>query len=287
MRMEGSQGAFPIKDEVADYLEMYASFFRLPVQLHAMVSKVQKADNIFTVHTEKGMLSSRNVIIATGAFQKPFIPAFSQRLSSSVFQLHSSQYKSPNQLPDGPVFVVGGGNSGAQIAAELAETRDVTMAVSHPLTFLPLRIMGKSIFYWLEKLGLLYAGKDTWRGAFFQKKKDPIFGFECREYMKNGKIAVKSKVTMAEGNEVVFLDGSTCAVKNVIWSTGFIPDYDWIDIEGALDEGGSPLHTRGISPVSGLYYIGLPWQHQRGSALICGVGRDAEFLYAVMEENCF
>lgn len=285
MRMEEDQETFPTKDEVADYLEVYASFFQLPVQLRTVVSKVQKVDGIFTVHTEKEVLSARNVIIATGAFQKPLIPTFSRRLLSSVFQLHSSQYKSPSQIPDGPVLVVGGGNSGAQIAVELAETRDVTMAVSHPLTFLPLRIMGKSMFYWLEKLGLLYAEKDTWRGALFQKKKDPIFGFECKEYIRDGKIIVKPKVMMAEENTVIFSDDSTCTVQNVIWSTGFTGNYKWIDIERALDARDLPIHKRGISPVQGLYYIGLPWQYQRGSALICGVGRDAQFLYSVMEKE--
>lgn len=285
MQMEGNQETFPKKDEVADYLEVYASFFQLPVQLRTVVSKVQKVDGIFTVHTGKEVLSARNVIIATGAFQKPFIPAFSQCPLSPVFQLHSSQYKSPSQIPDGPILVVGGGNSGAQIAVELAGTRDVTMAVSHPLTFLPLRVMGKSIFFWLEKLGLLYAGKDTWRGALFQKKKDPIFGFECREYIREGKIAVKPKVMMVEGNTVTFSDDSTCTVQNIIWSTGFTGIYKWIDIERALNESGLPIHQRGVSPVQGLYYIGLPWQYQRGSALICGVGRDAHFLYSIMEKE--
>ncbi|KOS60193.1 hypothetical protein AN161_24115 [Lysinibacillus sp. FJAT-14222] len=74
------------------------------------------------------------------------------------------------------------------------------------------------------------------------------------------------------------------SIQNIIWSTGFVPDYKWIDIEGILDAKGFPLHKRGVSPTQGLYYIGLPWQHQRGSALICGVGKDAEFLYSVLKK---
>ncbi|MEY9977638.1 cation diffusion facilitator CzcD-associated flavoprotein CzcO [Lysinibacillus sp. RC79] len=99
-----------------------------------------------------------------------------------VFQIHSSQYQSPEMIPDGPVLVIGGGNSGTQIATELAENREVTIAISHPFKFLPLNIMGKSIFYWLEKIGLLYAGTDTRRGSWFRKQSDPIFGLELSEF---------------------------------------------------------------------------------------------------------
>lgn len=89
----------------------------------------------------------------------------------------------------------------------------------------------------------------------------------------------------AQGNEITFSDYSKRNVKNIIWSTGFIPEYGWIDIEGILDEKGVPLHKRGVSAIQGLYYMGLPWQYQRGSALICGVGRDAEFLWLKIKQT--
>ena len=284
MRLEGDKNALPTKDEIADYLEVYAKRFLLPVKMETTVHKVQKINSTFEVTTDKEIFHAKHVIIASGAFQKPSIPSISQSLSQEVFQIHSSQYQSPEMIPDGPVLVIGGGNSGTQIATELAENRDVTIAISHPFKFLPLNIMGKSIFYWLEKIGLLYAGTNTRRGSWFRKQSDPIFGLELKHLIRKEKITIKPRVIQTQGREIIFNDHSKRNVQNIIWSTGFIPDYKWIDIEGVLDAKVFPLHTRGLSPIQGLYYIGLPWQHQRGSALICGVGKDAEFLYSVLKK---
>ncbi|WJE50913.1 NAD(P)/FAD-dependent oxidoreductase [Bacillus cereus] len=285
MRLNGNQNEFPSKDEIANYLEAYAKHFSIPVRLNMNVSKIRKKGNEFEVYTSKEILQSKRVIIASGAFDEPFIPSISQNLSNDIFQIHSSQYQSPKQIPEGAVLVVGGGNSGAQIAVELAKSREVTIAVSHSFTFLPLTIMGKSIFAWLEKIGLLYAGTNTRRGRWFQKRKDPILGFECKELIRNGRITVKPKVVSTLQNKVVFSDDSTCYVQNVVWSTGFISNYQWVEVEGAVNQARLPVHTRGVSGVQGLYYIGLPWQHQRGSALLCGVGRDAEFVFSMIQKE--
>ncbi len=249
MRLDGNQNEFPTKDEISNYLEAYAKRFSIPVRLNINVSKIRKKGHAFEVFTPNEMLQSKRVIIASGAFQRPYIPSISQKLSNDTFQIHSSQYQSPIQIPEGSVLVVGGGNSGTQIAAELAKSRDVTIAVSYHLSFLPLKIMGRSIFAWLEKIGLLYAGINTWRGRWFQKQKDPIFGYECRELIRNGAIALKPKVVNELQNKVVFSDDNTCHVQNVVWSTGFIPNYQWIEVEGKVNQAGLPIHIRGVSGV--------------------------------------
>lgn len=284
MALIGEKNGFPYKDEVASYLEGYAQYFQLPVQLQTEVLKIRKQKDIFELHTPTEILQSKNVIIASGGFQQPFIPSFSQNLSSQIFQIHSSQYKSPSQVPMGKALVVGGGNSGMQIAVELAKTHEVTMAISHPLTFLPLHLLGKSIFYWLEKTCLLYAEINTKRGRWFQRKKDPIFGFEGKELIRNGAIKLQKKVVSASGNNIMFQNGGTYSAQSIIWSTGFVQDYKWIEIEKAVNMNGFPNHTKGMSPVRGLYYIGLPWQSQRGSALICGVGKDAVHLLSEIKK---
>lgn len=171
-----------------------------------------------------------------------------------------------------------------QIAVELAKTHEVTMSIGHPLTFLPLHLFRKSIFNWLEKLGLLYAEVNTKRGKWFQKRKDPIFGFEGKELIRNGVIKLEKKVVSASENNIMFQNGGTYSAESIIWSTGFIQNYKWIEIEKAVNENGFPNHVRGISPVKGLYYIGLPWQSQRGSALICGVGKDAAYLLSEIKK---
>ena len=285
MPMSGSPEGFPAKDEIANYLEDYTAYFNLPVQLETFVSKVERREGIFEIETTKGKLEAEQVVMASGAFQKPFIPPVINEGECMPFQLHSSSYISPDQLSEGSVLVVGGGNSGAQIAVELAADREVTLAVSHPFKFLPLRFLGKSIFSWLEFAGLLYAGIDTKKGDWFRRQSDPIFGKELKNLIAKDKIKLKPKVVRLEGIQVTFHDGSISPFENIVWSTGFTPSYEWIQIEGVLDSSGKPIHKRGISSVKGLYFIGLPWQYQRGSALICGVGRDAAYLLSPIVET--
>ncbi|PEX82054.1 flavin-containing monooxygenase [Bacillus cereus] len=284
MALIGEKNGFPCKDEIATYLEEYARHFQLPIQLQTEVLKIRKGKELFELHTPTEILQSKKVIIASGGFQKPFIPLFLQRLASNVFQIHSSQYKSPLQIPKGKVLVVGGGNSGMQIAVELAKNHEVKMSISHPLTFLPLHFFRKSIFNWLEKMGLLYAEINTKRGRWFQQKKDPIFGFEGKELIRNGAIKLQEKVIGASENKIMFQNGDTYGAQSIIWSTGFVSDYKWIEIKKAVNENGFPNHIKGISSVRGLYYIGLPWQSQRGSALICGVGKDADYLFSEIKK---
>ncbi len=284
MALIGEKNEFPYKDEIATYLEEYARHFQLPVQLQTEVLKIKKEKEIFELHTPTEVLQTKKVIIASGGFQQPFIPSVSANLSSHIFQIHSSQYKSSPQIPQGKVLVVGGGNSGMQIAVELAKTHEVTVSISHPLTFLPLQLFGKSIFNLLEKVGLLYAEINTKRGRWFQKRKDPIFGFEGKKLIRNGAIKLQEKVVSASGNNIMFQNGDIYSAESVIWSTGFVQNYNWIEIEQAVNEKGFPNHIKGISPVKGLYYIGLPWQSQRGSALICGVGKDAAYVLSEIKK---
>ncbi|PEF69934.1 flavin-containing monooxygenase [Bacillus cereus] len=284
MTLIGEKNEFPYKDEIATYLEEYARHFQLPVQLQTEVLKIKKEKEIFELHTPTEILQTKKVIIASGGFQQPFIPSVSANLSSHIFQIHSSQYKSPSQIPKGKVLVVGGGNSGMQIAVELAKTHEVTVSISHPLMFLPLQLFGKSIFNLLEKVGLLYAEINTKRGRWFQKRKDPIFGFEGKKLIRNGAIKLQEKVVSASGNNIMFQNGDIYSAESVIWSTGFVQNYNWIEIEQAVNEKGFPNHIKGISPVKGLYYIGLPWQSQRGSALICGVGKDAAYVLSEIKK---
>ncbi|MCM3090932.1 MULTISPECIES: flavin-containing monooxygenase [unclassified Cytobacillus] len=278
LQMRGPSEDFPTKNDMAKYLNDYVKHFDLQVMLNTNVSKLSKVPGgSFMLETSRGKIQAQQVIIASGAFQKPFIPKEVIK-GMNPFQLHSSEYRSPQEIPGEEILVVGGGNSGAQIAAELAKDRKVTIAVGHRLKFLPLTFFGKSIFYWLDKLGLLFAGKDTMKGSWFQKQKDPIFGKELKMLIKNREIDVKPKVLKVIDKEVLFEDGSRRKFENIIWSTGFIPSYNWIHIKGAVSTDGKPLHKRGMTEIEGLYYLGLPWQYQRGSALICGVGKDAEYL---------
>lgn len=277
LKMKGDPHSFPTKDDMADYLEDYVSYFNLPHQLDTVVRKVEKENNYFQILTASEYIQARKVIMATGSFQSPYIPSI-QHDKVTLPQLHSSSYIEPDALHDGTVLIVGGGNSGAQIATELSKEREIILAISHSPKFLPLQVFNKSIFYWLEKLQLLYAGTNTIRGRVFQRQNDPIFGKELKRAIENQRVQLKPRLTEIVGKQASFFDGSTMKIDQIIWATGFIPSYELIHIDGAIDKHGNPLHDRGISPVDGLYYIGLPWQHSRSSGLVCGVGRDAMYI---------
>lgn len=276
--LEGDPTGFPTKDEIANYLELYAQTFELPIHFNCHVQKVQKENNIFTISTNNTVTKAKNVVIATGPFHTPNIPSLAKELPKHVVQLHSSEYKHPAQLNDGSVLVVGGGNSGAQIAVELSEHNETYLSVGHKIQFLPLTIAGRSIFKWFDRLGILQANRNSFIGKKVQRRPDPIFGFELKEKIINNEVKIKSRTWSVHQEEIQFDDQSTIRVNNVIWATGFKQDYSWIDVPQLFNSNGIVKHNRGVSEIGGLYFLGMPWQHRRGSALLLGVGEDAAFL---------
>lgn len=191
--MAGDAHDFPSKNEVAIYLKTYAETFQLPIKLQTKVSRVRKEKSYFYIETDRQKYRAANVVIATGPFQKPRIPNFAKNLSTDIIQLHSSQYQNPTNLQEGNVLVVGGGNSGAQIAVELSKEKETYLSISQKLKFLSLKIGNKSIFWWFDKSGILKVSYDSWVGKRLQAKGDPIFGFELKEAIKNGKVIQKDR----------------------------------------------------------------------------------------------
>jgi putative flavoprotein involved in K+ transport len=284
LALKGDPKGFPTKDEIADYLEHYAEELELPIKLNIKVEKVSKVDHLFSIQTHDFTLKSKRVVVATGPFKDPYIPHMSTNLSKEIIQLHSSQYKNPSQLKTGGVLVVGGGNSGSQIAVELSKQFETFLSVGQKLNFLPLTLANQSIFWWFEKMGILKADRDSFIGRKIQGKPDPIFGYELREQQKQGKVMLKGRTTSIQNDVIFFEDQTSVTVKNIIWATGFRFDYSWLDIPCMLDSYGKVIHQRGVTKCDGLYFLGLPWQHRRGSALLLGVGDDAKYLYEQIQK---
>ncbi|MDN3020233.1 NAD(P)/FAD-dependent oxidoreductase [Paenibacillus sp. BSR1-1] len=276
--LEGDPTGFPTKDEIADYLERYAKTFDLPIHLNCHVQKVQKENDSFIIFTGNSIIRTKKVVVASGPFQTPNIPPFAKKLPNHVVQLHSSEYKNPSQLNEGSVLVVGGGNSGAQIAVEVSKYYETYLSIGSKVRFLPLSLAGKSVFWWFDKLGMLHADRDSWIGKKVQNQSDLIFGYELKEKIKNRAVKLKSRTKSIVQNEIEFEDLSTIRVENVIWATGFIRDYSWIDVKNLAGATVDVKHHRGITEIDGLYFLGLPWQHRRGSALLLGVGEDAAYI---------
>lgn len=283
LSLNGKQHGFPTKDEIADYLKSYAEAFDLPVELNTEVLSVTRNDGGFCVETTKGKYLTRNVVVATGPFQTKRIPIFSSSLSENVLQLHSSEYKNPNQLQQGNVLVVGGGNSGAQIAVELSKERETYLAVSQKPRYFPLTIGGMSVFWWLDKLGILNVRNTSSIGELIQKKGDPLFGSELKNAIRNESVRVKARVVNGKNNQIIFEDATILEVNNIIWATGFQQEFEWLKVDGVFDQQKEIIHKRGISPVDGLYFLGLPWQSRRGSSLLQGVGDDAKHIVEHMK----
>jgi putative flavoprotein involved in K+ transport len=278
MPFPASPGSYPGKDQVADYLEEYAARFDLPVMLSTRVEHVARTDGLFRVVTSQGTLWARQVVVATGPFQQPRIPSVAGRFAAPVHQLHSSAYRSPTGLPDGPVLVVGAGNSGLQIALELAETREVHLAVGTRQKTVPQRPLGRDLFWWLTKTGMVSRPASSPIAAWFRKRGgDLVIGTTWDDVAAAG-ISVHPRLCSTTGHTAEFVDGSTLdEVAAVVWATGFRPDYSWLDVPDVWD-GTRVRHTRGRTAVPGLWFIGLPWQHSRGSALLGFVGDDAAWV---------
>ncbi|MFS0554312.1 flavin-containing monooxygenase [Brevibacillus sp. 179-C9.3 HS] len=276
----GEPNTLPNKDDAADYLELYAKHFELPVMLGATVTELSQVGSRFQVRTQDSLLFAKQVVIATGPFHTPYIPAIANGLDQTMNQLHTSQYKNESQLIDGPVLVVGSGNSGAQIAVELAAHRPVIFSQGESRSYLPLFIFGKPIFDYMKTIGLLDVAHSTWLGKKLSNSPDPIFGYkkQVRELSRTGALRLVSRTVQMNGNTVSFADGKQAAVNNILWATGFRPNYDWLHLPDVIDAKGRPIHQRGITKVTGLYFLGLPWQYTRGSALMGGVGNDALYL---------
>lgn len=268
---------YPTKDPVADYLQAYATTFDLPVRLNARVTALRRAGNEFEAITGNGAFHARHVVVATGPFQIPFVPPLAQGLDAEVTQLHSFAYRNPAALPDGPVLVVGGGNSGFQIAEELVLAgRQTYLSIATKAPMLPQRLAGKDLFWWLTRLGLMRVSVGSRLGRKMSSRPDFIIGSSRRRIGAAG-VRFRPRVSGAEGRTVRFADGTMLDTDIVIWATGFRSDYSWIDIPGVIRDG-TVIHERGVTQVPGLYFLGLSWQHTRGSALLGFVHDDAAYL---------
>jgi putative flavoprotein involved in K+ transport len=270
----------PDKDEVADYLAAYARHFALPVRLNAPVLRMhQDPDGGFAVSTPTETLRARQVVVATGPFQTPHIPAVADGLDPLLPQLHSSAYRNPGQLPaGGRVLVVGAANSGLQIAAELADRCAVTVAVGSKPPELPQRIAGHDLFFWLSKAGFFTVPSHTRLGRRLRARGDLVIGTSSRQLRRRG-VDFRPRLTGCTGRTATFTDGSTIGIDAVVWATGYRSDHTWLHVPGVVADG-QVRHNAGVTDVPGLYFLGLPWQTSRGSALLGFVGTDAARLDA-------
>jgi putative flavoprotein involved in K+ transport len=269
----GERDRYPGKEEVADYLRSYAARFHLDVRTSVRVDRVIADRDGFAVGTTQGAIRTQHVVVATGPFQTPVVPPVAAGLGAATVQVHSAAYRRPSDLPDGPVVVVGGGNSGAQIAAELAATHQVQLAVGTPPRRLPQRFAGRDLFWWLTRAGLLAVPGDSRVGRRMQER-ELLIGSSARSLRRLG-VILRPRLVAAEGDAVRFADGARSGVRAVVWATGYRRHHGFIDIPGIRDRNGVLIQHGVRTLFPRLYAVGQPWQRDRGSALLGFVGRDA------------
>lgn len=270
---------YPTKDEAADYLRYYARHFALPIETGQRVKQVQPMADGYLVRTEADrQFATRRVIVCTGPYTAPRVPAFAAGLPLGVLQLHSSQYQRPAQVPGaGPVAVVGSGNSSLQIAADLAATgRPVLVAFDEKTPATP---NNTAMWLFLQASGMLRAGRQTWLGRFMRRQPEPVVSGDLHQLRQfpNVRFIGRALAVTANGGLQGRLE-ATPPLEAVVWATGYSPAYEWLQVPGALSATGEPLHERGLSPVPGLAFLGLPWLHSRRSALMGGAAADAAYI---------
>jgi putative flavoprotein involved in K+ transport len=272
----GDPDGYPTRDEVIAYLERYAEAFAPPIELNSEVRRLSQAGGRFVLEVDDRTVTADQVVVATGPFQTPFVPKLAQDLDPGVWHVHSTGYRRPGDVPEGTVLVVGGGNTGFQIAKELSATHKVLLSVGSKQKPLPQRIAGRDLFWWLTTTRLLSTTVESRLGSKLQHR-DTLIGSSPRELERHYGVELKPRAIAAAGHTARFEDGSELEVDAVIWATGYRPDVSWIDLP-ILDPNGRLRHRRGVTDVPGLYFLGLTWQWTRGSALIGWVKDDAAFL---------
>ena len=275
---------FPGKDEVADYLETYARDFALPVRLGTRVVRLSAVPTGgYRVETDSGDYDADHVVVATGTFgRRPHVPDFAADLDPGILQLHSSEYRRPSQLPDGPVLVVGASHSGFDVAYEVAPDHDTVLAgAGHGEIPVPhgsrrfRMAMPVLWFVWGHVLNRRTPmGRKEMQEIRFHG--GPALRVKVADLEERGVERVEERVTGVEAGRPVLASGRALDVSTVVWATGFRQDFGWIDVPGVIGEDGWPRELRGVVPdAPGLYFCGLSMQSSFRSMLIGGVGADA------------
>lgn len=273
MPFPGDPDHYPTRDEVVAYLSAYAR--PLPVEYDSRVTALEATASGYRIALADRTLDAGQVVVATGPFQVPRVPAIGGQLDPGVEQLHSTAYRNPGQVADGAVLVVGGGNTGHQIAAELAATHDVHLAIGSRQPSLPQRVLGRDVFDALTAVGAMRVTVDSRLGRRLAGR-EALIGSTPRGARRAG-ARLHPRVTAAGDSTVTFADASTLQPTTVIWATGFTTDHRWIDAP-IFGGNGRLIHERGVTAAPGLFFVGLPWQHTRGSALLGWVRDDAEYI---------
>ena len=284
MRFPATGGHYATKDEMAGYLESYALEMGLPVRTGTRVDRLSHDGDLFVIEASRSEITADNVVVAMSGLQVPSVPSFAPDLHPDIVQLHSSAYRNPSQLQDGPVLVVGLGNSGADIGLEVARTHQ-TYVAGEPSGVLPFRIekwFARNLAIRLVRfvgVRVLNQGNPIGRKVIpkLQEATAPLIRVKPGDLVEAGAERV-GQVAGVSGGKPQLEEGRVLDVANVIWCTGFRSAFTWIDLD-VFDDEGQPRHQRGVvADPPGLYFCGLDFLYGFASETFPGMPRDARYV---------
>lgn len=279
----GDPDGFPTVNEMGDYLKLFADRFAISVREHSEVASLTKEQGQFIVTLKDGdRLSAKAVINATGSNQLPHIPAISSQLSDQVLQFNGT-LNSLKLIPAGSrVVVVGDGATGRQIAGNLAEVCQVTLSTGTSRSLPPGVVLGKDLFWWLNKIGVLFADKSSVVAKFLQRRNPVPCGNFNNQALKRLGVRIVGRAQGCSEQTVVFERGDTAEVDVVVWATGYRDNTDWLQLPHCINEAGF-VEAYGITPEPGLFVLGRKWLSCRASELLMGLPKDAEHVISAVE----
>jgi putative flavoprotein involved in K+ transport len=282
LRFPGSRNHCPTKDEMAGYLEAYAARFDLPLQRGLHVDSITKINDRFVIDAADPRFQADNVVLATGGYQAAYVPDFANQLDASILQLHSSHYRTPSQLRNGDVLVVGAANSGAEIALEVAETHRTWLSGRHPGNE-PARpgsrfdrVLTPPFWFFISRVASVTNPIGRRMRPRLLTTTLPLGRVRPKDLDAAGVVRLRRTVAVQDGRPVMD-DGQIVDVANIVWATGYRPAFDWVHLD-VFDQEGQPAHSRGITAEPGVYVIGLFFLSSAASSLVGGVGRDASYI---------
>ena len=274
----GDPGRYPPRDDVVAYLREYAATLDADIRTGCRVISVAATDDRgFVVTTDAGeAIHAAGVVAATGSFGSPYLPALLGQHTFTGRVLHVADYRRPEPYIDQRVVVVGAGDSAVQVGYELAQVAKVSIATRHPLAFLPQRINGRDLHYWLERTGFDDLPPE-WLARLIPDTLVTDTG-RYRAAVESGRPDRRPMFTALDGEHVVWPDGTREVVDTIVFATGYRPHLDYLRALGALTDG-LPQHAGGISTTHpGLAYVGIEFQRSYASNTLRGVHRDAEHI---------
>ena len=291
MPFPAAKGSFPHKNQMADYLESYAARFALPVRTGVRVTRVSRPGSRYLIESTGGRFEADHVVVAMATYQQPRVPDYARELDGGIVQMHSTAYQNPRQLRPGGVLIVGAGNSGAEIALELARAGHTTWVSGPDVGAVPfdphglaarlflLRLVFRVVFHRLLTLSTPIGRKARLSPG---RHRTPLIRTKRKDLAAVGVEFVERTAGLRDGRPVL-TDGRVLDANNVIWCTGFDAGLSWIDLP-VFNADGEPREYRGVvTDQPGLYFVGREFIYAMSSTMIHGVGRDADYVAGVID----